>query len=65
MVAQTFCGDLYDFGDGVAKDDRLAFVYNEKAAQQGQPGSTIGRMHGDKKLKSPAIIAPVYVMSNI
>ena len=35
MRAQAYCGDIYGFGCGVAKDDRLAFVYNEKAAQQG------------------------------
>ena len=35
MNAQATCGNLYDFGEGVAKDDRLAFVYYEKAAQQG------------------------------
>ena len=35
MEAQGYCGDLYTFGCGVAKDDRLAFVYHEKAAQQG------------------------------
>ena len=37
MMAQVDCGDLYTFGNGVAKDDRLAFVYSEKAAQQGHP----------------------------
>ena len=31
MEAQAYCGELYDFGDGVAKDDRLAFVYNENS----------------------------------
>ena len=35
MMAQATCGSLYDFGWGVAKDDRFAFVYYEKAAQQG------------------------------
>ena len=35
MEAQARCADLYDFGWGVAKDERLAFVYHEKAAQQG------------------------------
>ena len=35
MKAQAYVGELYTFGDGVAKDDRLAFVYYEKAAQQG------------------------------
>ena len=35
VKAQGCCGDLYSFGDGVAKDDRLAFVYYEMAAQQG------------------------------
>ena len=33
--AQATCGDICGFGHGVAKDDRLAFVYTEKAAQQG------------------------------
>ena len=28
-------GNLYEFGRGVVKDDRLVFVYVEKAAQQG------------------------------
>ena len=35
MMAQAYCGNVYGFGHGVAKNDRLAFVYNEKAAQQG------------------------------
>ena len=35
MEAQARCGDLYRFGDGVAKDDHLAFVYYEKAALLG------------------------------
>ena len=35
MMAQAIVGDLYDFGRGVATDDRLAFVYHEKAARQG------------------------------
>ena len=39
LIAQAYCGDLYTFGFGVAKDDRLAFVYHEKAAQQGHPGA--------------------------
>ena len=39
MEAQAYCGNLYDFDWGVAKDDRLAFVYYEKAAQQGHAGS--------------------------
>ena len=30
---------LIEFGRGVAKDERLAFVYYEKAAQQGSPGA--------------------------
>ena len=34
-MAQATCGNLYNFGMGVAKDDRLALVYGEKAAQQG------------------------------
>ena len=36
MGAQGYCGALYDFGFGVAKDDRLAFVYYERAAGQGR-----------------------------
>ena len=39
MQAQSCCGDLYEFGHGVAKDDRLSFVYGEMAAQQGQARS--------------------------
>ena len=39
MVAQANCGNLYDFGDGVAKDDRLALMYYEKAARQGDSES--------------------------
>ena len=35
MEAQCFCGVMYDFGDGVTKDDRLALMYYEKAARQG------------------------------
>ena len=35
MGAQAICGDIYRFGEGVAKDERLDFVYTEKAAQQG------------------------------
>ena len=35
MKAQATCGNLYFFGMGVAEDERLAFVYHEKAAQQG------------------------------
>ena len=37
MDAQAVCADIYEFGRGVAQDDRLAFVYTEKAAQQGGP----------------------------
>ena len=29
--AQAYCGDLYGFGSGVTKDDRLAFVYCENS----------------------------------
>ena len=29
MMAQAYCGDLYRFGDGVAKDECVAFVYYE------------------------------------
>ena len=35
MMAQAHCGNVYDFGRGVVKDDRLALVYYEKAAKQG------------------------------
>ena len=35
MKAQFHCGVMYDFGYGVAKDDRLALMYYEKAARQG------------------------------
>ena len=35
MDAQAHCGDLYDCGWGVVKDDRVALMYYEKAAQQG------------------------------
>ena len=35
MNAQARCGAIYGFGFGAAKDDRLAFVYTERAAQQG------------------------------
>ena len=35
MEARHYCGDLYRFGDGVAKDDHLAFVYYKKAALLG------------------------------
>ena len=41
MEAQACCGDLYTFGNGVAKDDRLVFVYHEKAAQQGHPAAQL------------------------
>ena len=34
-MAQAYYGDLYGFGFGVAKDDELAFMYHERAAQQG------------------------------
>ena len=39
VKAQACCGNLYTFGHGVAQDDRLAFVYYEKAAQQGDRGA--------------------------
>ena len=35
-MAQGYCGDMYTFGWGVAKTERLAFLYDEKAAQQGE-----------------------------
>ena len=39
MEAQFYCGEMYDFGHGVAKDDRLALMYYKKAARQGHsPG---------------------------
>ena len=34
MIARAQCGFMYDFAEGVAKDERLAVVYYEKAAQQ-------------------------------
>ena len=37
LEAQGTCGNIYRFGCGAEKDDRLAFVYQEKAAQQGHP----------------------------
>ena len=39
MGAQGMCGEAYDFGRGVVKDDRLALVYYEKAAKQGHVGA--------------------------
>ena len=39
MEAQACCGNVYDFGWGVVKDDRLALVYYEKAAKQGHVGA--------------------------
>ena len=41
MEAQAHCGTLYNFEWGVAKDDRLAFEYYEKAAQLEDAGSQI------------------------
>ena len=35
---QACCGSIYGFGWGVVRDERLAFVYTEKGAQQGHPG---------------------------
>ena len=35
MMAQAVCADIYSGGRGVARDERLAFVYHEMAAQQG------------------------------
>jgi len=35
MDAHLVCGDIYCFGQGVAKDEHLRFVYHEKAAGQG------------------------------
>ena len=34
MMAQVICGDVYCFGRGAAKDERLRFVYHEMAARQ-------------------------------
>ena len=34
MMAQAYLGDMYTFGFGVEKEDRLAFKYEEKAAQK-------------------------------
>ena len=42
MGAQGRCGNLYNFGHGVAQDDRLAFLYYEKGAQQGDAGCQSG-----------------------
>ena len=39
MEAQIYCGNMYDFGDGVAKDEQLALMYYEKAARQGHSHS--------------------------
>ena len=39
LDAQAMCGDMYRIGRGVPKDDRLAFVYHEKAAHQGRSRS--------------------------
>ena len=39
--AQAVCGIIYGLGQGVAKDERLAFVYNKKAAQQGHMVSQV------------------------
>ena len=39
LEAQACCGDIYGFGRGVARDDRVAFVYAEMSAQQGRPAS--------------------------
>ena len=36
VLAQFYCGALYGTSRGVAKDDRLAFMYYEKAARQGE-----------------------------
>ena len=41
MEAQASTGDLYGFGWGVAKNERLAFVYMEKAAKQGHSGGAV------------------------
>ena len=38
VLAQGYCGNLYNLGRGVAQDDRLAFLYTEKGAQQGDAG---------------------------
>ena len=35
LDAQAICGNMYDLARGVAKDERLAFVCYEKAAEQG------------------------------
>ena len=35
VEAQAWCGSPYGCGRGVAQDDRLAFLYYEKGAQQG------------------------------
>ena len=35
MMAQGVCGDIYCFGQGVAKDERLAFVYTRWPLERG------------------------------
>ena len=35
MNAQVYVADMYAFGFGVAKDEHVLFLYEEKAAKQG------------------------------
>ena len=46
--AQAHCRSLYEFGTGVAQDDRLAFTYYEKGARQGHATcqSCLGGFYG-------------------
>ena len=37
IEAQAVCWEVYSSGQGVAQDERLAFVYCERAAQEGHP----------------------------
>ena len=49
MDARAVCGEIYAFGMGVVRDQRLAFMYNEKAAQQGHIASQCNMgVHYDK-----------------
>ena len=41
MMSQAVSGDIYAFGRGVPKDDRLALVYHEKAALQGNRAAQV------------------------
>ena len=41
--AQYFLGNMYDFGQGVARDDAEAVKWYRKAAEQGQATTRLGR----------------------